>query len=92
MTHSGLVVIGAGLPRTGTTSTREALEQLLGGPCYHMKTVIFEKPSDGKYWLKAIDDQAHPDKKVLSNQDWIDFLSGRGYKAGVDYPVSLFYK
>ena len=34
-----LQVIGAGLGRTGTTSLREALEQLLGGPCYHMLEV-----------------------------------------------------
>ena len=31
----GLLVIGAGLPRTGTLSTRAALQHLLGGPCYH---------------------------------------------------------
>ena len=27
--------IGAGLSRTGTSSLKVALEQLLGGPCYH---------------------------------------------------------
>jgi hypothetical protein len=57
-----------------------------------MKTVIFEKSEDGEHWLKAVQDQVNPDQKILSDQDWIDFLSGRGYKAGVDYPVSLFYK
>ena len=31
-----LRVIGAGLARTGTTSLKLALEQMLGGPCYHM--------------------------------------------------------
>ena len=31
-----LEVIGAGLGRTGTTSLKQALERLLGGPCYHM--------------------------------------------------------
>ena len=92
MADSGLVVIGAGLPRTGTTSTREALVELLGGPCYHMKTVIFEASEDKEHWLKALYDQANPNEKILTDQDWIDFLSGRGYKAGVDYPVSLFYK
>ncbi len=25
-------------------------------------------------------------------QDWIDFLQGRGFTAGVDFPVALFYK
>ena len=37
---SGLMVIGAGLPRTGTTSTQIALEILYGRPCYHMREVI----------------------------------------------------
>ena len=31
-----LRVVGAGLGRTGTHSLKLALEQLLGGPCYHM--------------------------------------------------------
>lgn len=31
----GLLVIGAGLSRTGTLSSKQALEELLEGPCYH---------------------------------------------------------
>ena len=31
-----LKVVGAGLGRTGTNSLKLALEQLLGGRCYHM--------------------------------------------------------
>ena len=34
-----LKVVGAGLGRTGTYSLKLALEQLLGGPCYHMAEV-----------------------------------------------------
>ena len=30
-----LKVIGAGLGRTGTTSLKQALTHLLGGPCFH---------------------------------------------------------
>ena len=33
---SGYVAIGAGLPRTGTMSTRHALGILLEGKCHHM--------------------------------------------------------
>ena len=33
---SGYAVIGAGLPRTGTMSTRHPLGILLGGKCHHM--------------------------------------------------------
>ena len=36
----GYVVIGAGLPRTGTLSMKTALEKLLNGPCYHMRQVL----------------------------------------------------
>ena len=32
----GLRVVGAGVGRTGTTSLKAALEQLLGGRCHHM--------------------------------------------------------
>ena len=35
-----LQVIGAGLPRTGTTSLKTALEQLGFGPCNHMTQVM----------------------------------------------------
>ncbi len=39
----GLQVVGAGLGRTGTLSLKQALEQLLDGPCYHM-TEVFGRP------------------------------------------------
>ena len=38
--HSGFVVIGAGLPRTGTMSLRAALGILLDGACHHMIDVF----------------------------------------------------
>ena len=34
--YEGYIVIGAGLPRTGTASMRSALSILLNGPVYHM--------------------------------------------------------
>ena len=36
----GFIVIGAGLPRTGTNSLRIALSHLLNGPVHHMYYVI----------------------------------------------------
>ena len=41
-------MIGAGLPRSGTSSTQAALEILLGGPGYHMRNVIGEDKVD--FW------------------------------------------
>ena len=38
--NSGFIVIGAGLPRTGTMSLRAALGILLDGACHHMLDVF----------------------------------------------------
>jgi hypothetical protein len=38
--YDGFVVIGAGLPRTGTMSLRGALGILLDGACHHMFNVL----------------------------------------------------
>ncbi len=55
VSDSGLVVIGAGLPRTGTNSLQVALQKLLGGPCYHMKSVFGGKGNtDAEFWTRAI--------------------------------------
>jgi hypothetical protein len=51
-----LQVIGAGLGRTGTTSLKRALEQLLGGPCYHMLDVQ-ERTDDADFWGDAYEGQ-----------------------------------
>ena len=44
-----LKVIGAGLPRTGTTSQKLALEQLGFGPCYHMSEAL-QHPEHWPLW------------------------------------------
>ena len=52
---TGVVVIGAGLPRTGTNSMMVALERLLGGPCYHMKSVFKSRGrTDTDFWGRVI--------------------------------------
>ena len=45
----GFILIGAGLPRTGTASTRAALQHLLRGDIYHMKAGIYSFPK--KIWF-----------------------------------------
>ena len=47
-----LRVVGAGLGRTGTHSLKLALEQLLGGPCYHM-VEVFGHPEHVPVWRDA---------------------------------------
>jgi hypothetical protein len=84
--HADFVVIGAGLPRTGTLSIRTALMILLEGKVYHMHDVMAGTSVDLELWEKCIAGEK------ISAQEWRDLLVRRGYKAGVDYPVSLYYK
>ena len=74
-----LKVIGAGLPRTGTTSLKVALQMLLGAPCYHI-TEIHHHPEHAKYWLAAA--KGDP-------VNWDELFSG--YAAAVDTPTCLFW-
>jgi hypothetical protein len=71
-------IIGAGFGRTGTTSTRLALNYLGFGPCYHM-VEVFLHPSHIAFWQDAADG-----KPV----DWGEFFAD--YPAGIDYPLSAF--
>ena len=75
-----LQLIGAGYPRTGTTSLRAALGQLLGAPCYHMKELFAHREHIG-VWRDAYQGRL---------PDWDTFLAG--YAAGVDWPVSCFWR
>jgi hypothetical protein len=75
-----LRVVGAGLGRTGTHSLKLALEQLLGGPCYHMLEVV-GRPDDVPLWQRAVDGDPVP---------W-DELFG-DYSAAVDWPAAAFWK
>ena len=40
---------------------------------------------DVAHWEKALEGK-------LNKEDWENFLGGRGFRAGVDFPISLFYK
>jgi len=78
-------VIGVGLSRTGTLSTRVALSQLLGGKIYHGYESDMDPRAD--FWLRAAQDI-----NCINEDDWREFLSGRGYTGGVGEPLALFYK
>lgn len=75
-----LRIVGAGLGRTGTLSLKQALEQLLGAPCYHMLEV-FGRPDDIGVWQRAVDGDL---------PDWPTFLAD--YSAAVDWPVAGFWR
>jgi hypothetical protein len=74
-----LKVIGAGLGRTGTASVKVALEQLLGGRCYHMSEA-FGNAAHPPLWLDA----------ARGEPDW-DAIFG-DYVAAVDYPACSFWR
>ncbi len=69
-----LEVIGTGNGRTGTLSTKLALERLGFGPCYHMLELM-ARPERVSHWQNTF---AH--RPV----DWPALFDG--YRATVDYP------
>ncbi len=73
-------VIGAGLGRTGTNSLKVALEQLLGGPCYHSMLELFEHPEHVEKWERALDGLL---------VDWEEIFAG--YRATVDWAGATFF-
>ncbi len=61
-------------------SLKFALEELLGGPCYHMLEVR-ERPEDPDTWGRAYRGQL---------PDWDAFFAG--YAASVDWPAAPFWQ
>jgi len=80
------VLIGAGLPRTGTMSTYTALEMVLPGKCHHMARVGHDKSSRNvDFWLAAVGGG-------VTDEQWRTFVRDERLSGGVDYPLSLFWK
>lgn len=75
-----LHVIGAGLPRTGTSSMKAALDRLGFGPCYHMFEIL-TKPDHVDRWLPVISGEPVNWEKVLD-----------GYRSTQDWPASHFWR
>ncbi|GAA4913445.1 hypothetical protein HD597_010484 [Nonomuraea thailandensis] len=73
-------VIGAGFPRTGTSSMKTALERLGFGPTHHMLDIL-TKPGHVDRWLPAADGRP---------LHWPDVL--RGYRSTQDWPASHFWR
>jgi hypothetical protein len=75
-----LKIVGVGLGRTGTNSLKLALEQLLGGPCYHMFELIAH-PQSVPIWEAAVRGD---------DVDWSSLFDG--YAATVDWPGCAFWR
>lgn len=76
-----LRVVGAGLPRTGTSSLKHAFEHLLGAPCLHMSAIPGHPFDLGPGWDLAL---------TGGTPDWHALVDG--FVAAVDWPASLFWR
>jgi hypothetical protein len=75
-----LTVIGAGLPRTATTTQLFALEQLGLGPCYHMRDLLADLEQGLPLWESA----------AQGNPDWE--LTFGPARSAVDWPSARYYR
>ena len=73
-------VIGAGLPRTATSTQLVALEQLGFGPCYHMRNLLGAKDRELPLWERV----------VAGDPDWDAILGG--YVSSADWPAARYYR
>ena len=76
-------VIGAGLPRTATTTQMFALERLGLGPCYHMRDLLSDLEGGLPLWEAA----------ASGTPDWRTIFDGeRPINSTVDWPSAYFYR
>src|SRR5689334_18926795 len=76
-----LRVVGAGLPRTGTSSLTVSLERLLGGRVAHMSTIPGHPFDLVPGWNQAL---------AGDTADWAQLFDG--CVAAVDWPASTFWR
>lgn len=84
-----LRVVGAGLPRTGTTSLKAALEQLLGGPCYHMVEFFPRAERQIGSWHRVFDGDVTQFAKIFDGSGEDD---DPPFVAAVDWPASAVWQ
>jgi hypothetical protein len=72
-------LIGAGMPRTGTLTQKEALEMLGFAPCYHWVNILADLDAV-QTWDRALDGVAI----------WPDVFAG--FEATVDWPGGFFWR
>jgi len=78
-------VIGAGLPRTATTTLMIALEQLGFAPCYHMRDLLADLPSGLPLWEAVADGKPDWERIFGGAQSTCDWPSARYWRALIDY-------
>jgi hypothetical protein len=72
-------IIGAGLPRTGTSALEAALDRLGFGPCYHSRRML-ERPGHLAAWTRACRGEPVDLPALLT-----------GFRATTDAPACFFW-
>ena len=73
-------VIGAGLPRTATTTQVAVLETLGFGPCYHMRNLMGDFAAGLPLWERV----------AAGDPDWDEIFDG--FESSCDFPASRYYR
>lgn len=75
-----LKLIGAGMPRTGTLTQKEAFEILGLGPCHHWVDILADLEGQVPLWDDAMSGAVNPGTIV------------EGYRSTADWPGGFFYR
>jgi hypothetical protein len=78
-------VIGAGLPRTATTTQMFALERLGLGPCYHMRDLLADLESGLPLWERVAEGSPDWERIFGGAHSTVDWPSARYYRELMDY-------
>ena len=81
ISNGGIILIGCGLPRSGTLTTKTALDILLPGKCHHIVTAFNHQTQ----WQRIIAGKA-------DDQEFQNYFIRNNFTAGVDSPVCFEYK
>jgi Sulfotransferase domain len=79
-------LIGAGLPRTATTTQMIMLE-ILGLPCYHMRDMMADPATSIPQWRKAFEGNAYWDEIFAGKESVVDWPGSYHWRELMDvYP------
>jgi len=78
-------VIGAGLPRTATTTQAIAFEKLGFGHCYHMRDLLMDMETGLALWESVARGEPDWDAIFGDAQSTVDWPGGRYYKELLEY-------
>lgn len=85
-----LLVIGAGLGRTGTKSLKVALEILYGQPCYHMYEIIDKHKEHIQLWTNIFEKLEAAPETEFESTAFADIF--KGYRMVTDHPACAIYQ